>query len=277
MIYLTPEGGLCNRMRSMASLQLLAERSGQTLRVDWWRTDDMNCSFGELFQTAQLPFQVRELNAVGARGPWVKAAMRVGERLRALAGQGVLDTAASAKLVDQEAALRQWAGRGHPRIRTNSKLIDAPGLYARFKPAPALQAVIDGYATRLRRSVAVHIRRSDNLKAADFSPTARFIELMHEARAADPEVLFFIATDSPETYAELQAIFGAAVYEHAKTTLERNDPRAIHDAVVDLYCLAGCQRLLGSYWSSFTDTAWEIHGIDHIIVREKSAATALQS
>jgi hypothetical protein len=33
-----------------------------------------------------------------------------------------------------------------------------------------------------------------------------------------------------------------------------------------LFCLSKCQKIIGSYWSSFTEAAAEIHGIEKIIV-----------
>jgi hypothetical protein len=48
--------------------------------------------------------------------------------------------------------------------------------------------------------------------------------------------------------------------------VRRGARQAARDAVVDLYCLAGCRKLLGSYYSTFTDTAAAIHGIPLEIV-----------
>ena len=36
---------------------------------------------------------------------------------------------------------------------------------------------------------------------------------------------------------------------------------SIDEAVVDLFCLAHTRRVIGSYWSSFSDMAAEISGI----------------
>ena len=270
MIHLIPEGGLCNRMRSIASVGLLARRVGQPLTVHWWRTNDMNCSFHELFDTAGLPFIVRDSNAAGWRAGFFKFATYSAEFLMKNIGLPVLDSQSSAALVNQEDKLCAWAATGNPRIRTHSKMLADASLFTPFKPTKELQAVIDAHSSRLSRAVGVHIRRGDNVKSSRFSPTNRFIELMHAELAADPTTQFFVATDSPETFDTLQREFGDIVFEHAKQSVDRSDPSAIRDAVVDLYCLASCRKLLGSYWSSFSDTAWEIRGIDHVIVRDEA-------
>lgn len=270
MIHLIPESGLCNRMKSIASVSVLARRVNQPMTVHWWRTNDMNCSFHELFDTAGLPFTVRESNAAGWRTGFFKLATYSAEFLMKNMGLPVLDSQSSADLANQEDKLCDWAATGNPRIRTHSKMLADARLFMPFEPTKELRAVIDAYSSRLSNTVGVHIRRSDNVKSSRLSPTNRFIELMYVELTRDPATQFFIATDSPETFSTLQKEFGDIVLEHAKQSLDRSDPSAIRDAVVDLYCLASCRKLLGSYWSSFSDTAWEIRGIDHVIVRDEA-------
>lgn len=257
-------------MRAIASVSVLARRVNQPMTVHWWCTNDMNCSFHELFETACLPFIVRESNVAGWREGFFKLALYSAEFLMKNIGLPVLNSRESAALANQEDKLCAWAARGNPRIRTYSQMLEEAGLYTPFRPAKELQAVIEAYSSRLSKAVGVHIRRSDNGKSSRFSPTNRFIELMHAELTRDPTTQFFVATDSPETFATLQKEFGDSVFEHGKRSLDRSDPSAIRDALVDLYCLASCRKLLGSYWSSFSDTAWQIRGIDHIIVREEA-------
>jgi len=270
MIHLIPQGGLCNRMRSIGSVSVLARRVNQPMTVHWWRTNDMNCSFHQLFDTAGLPFIVRESNAAGWWADFFKLSAYSAEYVMKNIGLPVLDSKSSAALVNQEDKLCAWAATGNPRIRTHSKMLADASLFTPFKPKKELRAVIDAYSSRLSKAVGVHIRRSDNVKSSRFSPTNRFIELMYAELASDPTTQFFVATDSPETFGTLQNEFGDIVFEHAKLSLDRSDPSAIRDALVDLYCLASCRKLLGSYWSSFSDTAWEIRGIDHVIVRDEA-------
>jgi hypothetical protein len=73
---------------------------------------------------------------------------------------------------------------------------------------------------------------------------------------------FFLATDSPAEEERLQQEFPGRIIMHPKTSLKRHDPRAVQEAMVDLYCLANCRKLFGSYNSSFTETAAGIRGIE---------------
>ena len=39
----------------------------------------------------------------------------------------------------------------------------------------------------------------------------------------------------------------------------------MQDALIDLWCLAASRKIIGSYWSSFTDTAADMGGIEKVI------------
>ena len=268
MITVVPHGGLCNRMRAVASAALLARQHGRPLRVRWYRTFDLNCAFGTLFDTRTLPFEVVEADATGMRATPTKLAWRLQPWLLPALGTAFTGRAQSARFLAQPDLLKPLLAAPRWVVHSHSKLADAPGLYAQWQPVAELAQVIAGHAPRLARAVGVHIRRSDNAKAIAHGPVQAFIAQMRQQAAQQPGCEFFVATDSPETYAQVQAEFGNAVFSHPKAALDRDDPRAIRDALVDLWALGHCRYLIGSYWSSFTDTAWELRGIPHTVVNQ---------
>lgn len=229
----------------------------------------MNCAFDELFEVASLPFVVRELDAMGrAKGLTVKVVQSSQEWLLKILGHSVLTPVLSAQISNETNALNNWCKGRNPRIRTNSKIVDAAGLFDVFSPSAGIERIIDRYRPDLTNAIGVHIRRTDNQKSIANSPTSAFVRQMRLETSLTPDVKFFVATDSPATYAELKREFGKAIFEHSKASLDRDNANAICDAMVDLYCLSNCRKLIGSYWSSFTDTAWEIKGIEHVIIHE---------
>lgn len=263
MITAVPEGGLCNRMRVIASARLLAKAANTDLLVKWYRTPDLNCSFSDLFKPSAL-FQVAE---AAQMSKFSKAAARLGEHASRLSGHVVLGSGETAPgKVDVDAVVALARSR-NLTIRTNSRLQVEKGMYQCFQPSALIESMLLPYQARLRHSVGVHIRRADNVQAIEFSPLSQFLSLMRQELERDPDTHFFVATDSKETFAEVKGEFGERVFEHVKASYERDDPAAIKDAAVDLYALSRTRRLIGSYWSSFTDTAWEISGIDHVIVK----------
>lgn len=264
MITVLPEGGLCNRMRVVASAQLLAEALGQPMRVLWYRTPDFNARFDAIFDMANLPFAVVEGDAMSRLQ---RGLFRIREQVARIGGALVLGPKETRPgHFNWEAALRT-SPKQDVFVRTNSRLKKAAGMYNLFRPSGEAAEILERLGPQLRRSIGVHIRGTDNEKAKAESTLDRFITLMREAAEDSPDAIFFLATDEPQARDRLLSLFGEKVWEYPKRAYSRNDPTAITDAVVDLYALGWCQRLIGSYWSSFTDTAAELNDIDCTIAR----------
>jgi len=260
---------LGNRLRAIGSAVALAGITGRWLTVNWYQTKDLNSAFRDLFETDGLPFNLLEHDARGLREVIPKSIWRLREHALGMLSRPILSPIEAEALAGKVDELKAISSRkGTFFIRTYSRLIDDPEVFSYFRPARELQRIIDDYLPRLRRAVGVHIRRTDNHLSVGRSPTSRFIELMQIERERDPGTQFFLATDSPDEVRRITSEFGAAVFEHAKVSLNRNSPQAIRDAVVDLYCLASCRKLLGSYGSTFSDAAGEIYQIDRVIVEE---------
>ncbi len=264
MIWVMPEGGLCNRLRVVASSVLLAQATGQGLGVHWLQTRDFNARFDALFDTTQLPFELRE---GCARSVAAKAWSRSHEWRARLRGAVVLLHAQTEPGVFDMAEQARRIGGRDVYIRTNSRLGWRRGMFDIFKPGAPARAQLTPLLPRLSSSVGVHIRGTDNVRATAESTLERFTALMQTELAARPDSQFFVATDEPAALGQLQRTFGSRVWEHPKRAYDRDDPVAIVDALVDLYALAHTRKLIGSYWSSFTDTAADIRGIDCVIAK----------
>jgi len=123
-----------------------------------------------------------------------------------------------------------------------------------LRPAP-------GVAQLVRRlpagTVGVHARRSDHASARAHSPDELFVQAMEEAspRPGGARRRFFLATDCPESEELLRRRFGGRVQVLGKRTLDRSTPEGIEDAFADLLHLAQCDRIIGSYESTFSKLA----------------------
>ncbi|HMZ80262.1 MAG TPA: hypothetical protein PLL06_11230 [Acidobacteriota bacterium] len=104
-------------------------------------------------------------------------------------------------------------------------------------------------------TVGLHIRRTDHVRAIANSTTEKFIAAIQAEIDQHSSARFFLATDSPEEETTLRRLFPDRILTYQKRTLDRNSPEGIQDAVVDLYCLARTQKILGSIGSSFSRTA----------------------
>lgn len=113
-----------------------------------------------------------------------------------------------------------------------------------------------------RRSLAVHVRRSDNHFALMHSP----LELFHRevaSRATPDEMLYvFLSTDDPAVEVAFNERWAGAVdvvTAPRRTAMDgianRGSTVGLQDALVDLLSLGQCDEILGSFWSSFSRVA----------------------
>lgn len=101
--------------------------------------------------------------------------------------------------------------------------------------------------------VGVHIRRTDCKKSIQFSPSHLFWEAM---AACSPDTVFYFATDDERERAEAIRRFGAhRIIVGYKMILGRDTIEGGHQGMLDMYCLSTCSKILGSYWSSFSEMA----------------------
>jgi hypothetical protein len=118
--------------------------------------------------------------------------------------------------------------------------------------------------------IGVHIRRGDNVDSIQYSPLERFVERMKEEIDRNNSVKFFVSTDDYKVEVYLRNLFQHRIITHKKKSFSRNSSLGIQDALIDLYCLANCSKLIGSYYSSFTETAWQINGISHVTIKSET-------
>ena len=262
-IIIEPREGLCNRMRTLDAAVALSRKLNRPLIINWRMDDRLNCRLSELFDYKDGHGQIEEHLYLG-----------LFHRLRRRARIAVLQLTGGIYLQQAtvEAYLRE--GRSFEDLKDSRKIFistwdqfyPSNQLAQNFVPVKALLTKIEALTLDKDNLVGVHIRRTDHGPSSERSPLWRFVELMDEEIRHDPGVQFFVASDSHADEARLLDRFPGRIITHPKKSLDRNDPRAIKDAVVDLYCLAACRKLLGSYRSSFSDVAWKLRGIDRVIV-----------
>ena len=95
--------------------------------------------------------------------------------------------------------------------------------------------------------------------------TESFVRKMDAELDKDPATVFFIATDSTTEESLMSSRYGDRIMTFEKATLRRDSVEGIQLALIDLYILSCVDIIIGSYRSSFTDTAAEIGNIKFVI------------
>jgi hypothetical protein len=263
MIIIEPLGGLANRMRALDSSMSLATKMKQLILLLWGLDASLNCQYQLLFEK---PLNARVLNFRNS------CATRLFRRLivplsriyfRDLPQNNIQ------QFVGHADSLEQLASRRNLYIQTCGRFYPSEKPFAQLTIQDAIVSRINLVTARFStRTVGVHIRRGDNDPSIKYSPTCEFAALMKKELLAHPETLFFVATDSLKEERVLKESFSGKIITQAKQPPDRNSPESIQDAMVDLQCLSKCCKILGSYWSSFSETAAQMGKIDLVVANQ---------
>jgi len=277
MIVVEPLGGLTNRLRFIASAIWLKEKTADQLIVIWNENFELNCPYHLLFE-AQDNFIVRKrrktdgliesFNQVaGIKKFMTRATNKLLNINNCISEADVQRLVWSGKLDIYETALRYRK----IYIRSCQEFGDNASALKQFKPILDLRRKIDDIIGNFgENTIGVHVRRTDNEMSISNSPLDLFIEKMREEVDLHPETNFFLCTDDEEEEQRLIKEFGNKIIVYKKE-LNRQSVTGMQDAVVDLYCLSKTSKILGSYWSSFSETAAKMNDLPLVTIQKKPA------
>ncbi len=259
MIIIQPSGGLCNRIRVINSAWELAKKRRERLVVLWYLCPELNCSFDSLFRP------VRELTVLNIRSLWDprKLFYQLTARQR-FGNEDILNNRTDGVL--NEDFYRNLKSPAY--IFTWEHFYPSHD-YRFYVPVEPLKRRIDAITSGFgEHCVGVHIRRTDNAISMGKSTTEQFIALMKKELEKAPDTRFFLATDDKNEEDLLRKTFPGKIISNENRTLSRASQDGIEDALLDLFCLSSTKKLIGSYWSSFTDIAADMGGIEKLIAGE---------
>ena len=257
-IYIIPRAGLCNRMRSMASGIWVAKQCSVDAVVYWNRTHECYCDFTDIFK----PTQVAGVQVVN-RGGWVnkipsKRNLKIPKYLQRLRYDQVIES---------------W-NKGYGDILKQLKDVDEILLISQHSMAPhypltelfklkeSVQALVDEATAGCdSKTVGLHFRGTDHEKCKQVTTLEKFTARIDKEIDARPATTFFLATDEISVRKALIERYGKRIM-YRENVLNRNSVAGMIDGAVDLYCLSKTTRIIGSYWSSYSEIAAELGGID---------------
>ena len=135
-------------------------------------------------------------------------------------------------------------------------------LHSLFRPSPSILAEIDALASSFAgtRCIGVHVRRGDHAHAIRHSPVEAFEARMDALLASNEADSFFLATDDSAVRDRLAPRYGSRLLFRDGSS-DRSTLAGMRGAVVDLWTLSRCARLLASSGSTFAPTAAALGGI----------------
>ncbi len=261
MLIIQPIGGLCNRMRSINSAYKLAAMRGDRLTIIWFCNQELGCSFDSIFQ---LNPDIRLIN-ITSKLDMRKIFYQITSQY---IGNEEIRTNRTGSTLDENfrSSLKKRC-----YIATEEHFYPADS-YALFRPLPELQQKIDAIISVFSApTVGIHIRRTDNLPSIGNSSTDAFVTAMWEELNKNSDTYFYLATDDESEESYLRTLFPDRIISNTNKDLSRDSLRGMQDALIDLYCLASTDKIIGSFYSSFTDIAADMHHIPKIIAGTDSS------
>jgi hypothetical protein len=298
-LYLKPVGGLCNRMRAIDSGVTLAAKLRKRLVVFWGRDLWLNCRYSDLFEPSPSFDVMEEKQWFGKKAlfPYLPGSKpsSIHKKSMYTLTRVALDINSEIWYEDIEKAVAQidstiqpgnirnmqdyevrsfihinpllqlMYAKGSAFVCSAWKLSSGQNYAQNFKPIDALYKQVTELTNHFTNTVGVHIRRSDHSAAIKHSPLQKFISAMdHEVEENNAN--FFLATDCKTTEEKLLKRYPNKIATFTKSSYSRNSVQGIQEALIDLYCLSRTGKVLGSYYSSFSQVAAEISGIEEITI-----------
>ena len=119
-------------------------------------------------------------------------------------------------------------------------------------------------------TIGVHIRRADNQISINNSPLEMFIDAMNEEIAKNEKVTFYLASDDKGTIEEMKKIFGERIFAmgDGEKSFDRDNDEGIIDAYAELLCLSHSQKIIGSFYSTYSRIAAMISDIPLEVIKK---------
>lgn len=267
-IVVQPVGGLCNRLRVVASAYILSKKIEADLKLLWIPDKACNCLFGDLFEPP-ISFEVATIRSPKLFGLIAKRPFSLLSPLLEPALYG----AHGRTLTIDNGALAERNFLIEAEEVSDYETVIFKSCFSDFAPSSATPDHYANQASSFLRSIipskmvsdqlfdlpsptiGIHIRRGDNLKSSQKSTTEEFVAKIDDCIADNSAASFLLATDDPDVEQELCIQYPNKILTFPKTSYDRSRKAAIQEALVDLLMLSKCDRILGSFWSSFSETA----------------------
>lgn len=263
-LIIIPQGGLCNRLRVvLSSLTVARQATDYRIRVEWGIGRECHAAFNDLFQPI-----IEEKFNIAPRKWWNTPQSWHNLHIPTFLRHFIYSKQYPLYNYKTNCTIEQLMER-YPKVYLSTWLaVDATEVNAEIlHPVEALQQRIDSLTAFFSEdTVGVHIRRTDNAQAIATSTMEAFCQALDSELAQHPYTNFFLATDDRAVKEYLQQKYPGRILIQGPSIMRRDTLSGMREAVVDLYCLSKTQKVLGSYYSSFSATAAEIGNIPLITV-----------
>ena len=220
-------------------------------------------SFGDLFETANLPFDLVE--GIEARVTYEAVRKRFPQGLNPFGKLVLKPIYLAIQIQYKNRVIRPFRGaiRDRSSFPSRSFAVKSNSFFryrcdlSWLKPSPQINAQIIGLKKRLTPdTVGIHIRGTDKRVSGFVPPIEKMIARMRAEVELNPDVKFFIASDGDKAKEAVVTVFeDRLITPLPLSNTQRDTLGGQQGAVVDLFGLAATSRIIGFRNSSFATLA----------------------
>lgn len=131
-------------------------------------------------------------------------------------------------------------------------------LLAHMKPTEQVMRLVEGAVADLGAEyISVQVRAHPSLthaKTLEHSPVSWYVSRVLSMRDRNPDVQFFLSSDTEEAQAEISAQVPGV--QRIPSSGDYNSREALIKSTADLVMLSRSSHILAPYWSSFAQLGW---------------------
>lgn len=278
-----PTSGLANQLRGLTSAILLAQDLEREFHLSWNKHQDMpDTTLSDLFAEPTFPFT----QIVGESFSWLQR-RRFVRRDREIAGLfdriqkilyrhhqfnalGIDMMAKAIRAAEPLLVISSYYSYSHQATSDLQFYRRRHELYKRFIPVPEVKQAVDSFIADsfAPHTIGIHLRTGISMRNASEGivdanhfwprgiPFPLFFELIDDEIRSHPETRIFLATDNTLESAPIADRYGERVVMYPQNTdggmVGRSALTDQKGALIDLYLLSRCQKLIGTYNSTFS-------------------------
>lgn len=270
-IIINPIGGLANRMRSIASGVSLCQQTGLEFLIIWRCDNTLNAKFEDLFETGsilkgKIAYPDKTVYNIKYSVPRKKNLFISKILLNRFGGyrfdEGYCHplTVKRCESEDEFRLIVKEICEGGKDFYISSGLTFYEyddNLYRRlFTPREdiikeAQDIIKRGSADHI---IGMHIRRTDNKQSIFHSPDELFINKVRNELQKHRNLCIYLATDDETVKEKFKDTFGEKIIVNSSCAC-RKSLDGMKNAMTELSILSMCEKIYGSYYSSFSEAA----------------------
>lgn len=255
-IKIIPTGGLCNRMRAIASGLFLAKELNLPVTIYWNNNNGLKANFNDLFS----PIVHNNIEIIENKKWIYNIRGKKDYYTHYLSLHINNDIIFNCNKLNGDDIFQKINSCKHDNLILIScyPMCNMININDYFSPTEEIKnrikEITDSFTCK---TIGIHIRRTDNIDAIKLSPLKLFIELMNNEIKKDEYTNFYLATDDEHVKKEIHDKFNNRIITYDKK-VERESTEGMKNAVVELYALSKTKKIIGSYASSYSQTAAQI-------------------